>query len=330
MSEDQFKFFLKIKDLTNYEKRKIFIERPRLTGLYNVNYEDFFPSDTIMYHFKSQDQIVYPLDLNGTSEFFLKHRTQEQFFHTLMHTMLGGTSMFAEEKEDHAADIELTNVYSREPETEEEFDCRKVFYYHMRLAELVFEASDSCDQDGRKHYDDNIFQVLTHQTSIGRFKLHYVCRTQGIIADRRDCLKINNLQTLNRQRFVAVKQLWAKMKDNELRLLKFWLQGYLSNIKDLYIAYKDSDGVVREPMEHIHLRDIPKKCSWKPHVCTAFLLDILNKIERLMDTVDSLETVYRFSFNAKHKTVFYKIYEGKSQYSFIPNDYADFIQGRFL
>ncbi|XP_075148330.1 uncharacterized protein LOC142222201 [Haematobia irritans] len=359
--EDRFKFLLKIEDLKWYEQRRNFFERPRLTGLYNVDYDKFYPSDTIKYHLKSKNQIVYPLDLNGTSEFSLKYRTQKHFYHGLMHTIFGGTSMFAKEKEEHAGDIELTNVYSRhgvlenimefcygklyfnvlvsrcngqlfiikELEKEEEFDRSQVVFHHMRLSELVFRDSQSAVEDGRKEYDDNRFQILTHKTSLGRYNLHYVGRTQGILANGQDCMKINDLRTLNNQRFVAVKQMWAEMKGNEQRLLKYWLQGYLSNIKDLFIAYKDSDGIVREPMEHFRLCDIPKKCSWKPNVCTVFLLSFLNKVERLMQNVDSLDTVYKFSFNGKHKTVFYKIYEGKSEYSFIPNEYADFIKERF-
>lgn len=58
--------------------------------------------------------------------------------------------------------------------------------------------------------------------------------------------------------FVAAKQMWMHLKDNDMRLLKYWIEAYLSNVGALYLGYKDKKGMIREPIECLKLRDIPK------------------------------------------------------------------------
>lgn len=66
------------------------------------------------------------------------------------------------------------------------------------------------------------------------------------------------LNELNKMQFVAAKQMWMHLKDNDMRLLKYWIEAYLSNVGALYLGYKDKKGMIREPIECLKLRDIPK------------------------------------------------------------------------
>lgn len=66
------------------------------------------------------------------------------------------------------------------------------------------------------------------------------------------------LNELNKMHFVAAKQMWMHLKDNDMRLLKYWIEAYLSNVGALYFGYKDKKGMIREPIECLKLRDIPK------------------------------------------------------------------------
>ncbi|XP_013116405.2 uncharacterized protein LOC106093793 [Stomoxys calcitrans] len=356
-------YLLTVKVFTRFENKRNYFERPRLVGIYNIDHIKFNPAHRIKNHFKEPEPSSYPLDLNASEDLFgfLKYETQTNLFHPLLHAVFSGTSMLALEEERAPTtpdDIERTNVYTRRGILERimEFCYTKYSFtvcvsrcngklfmvqqapkknvyndnqsvHHMRLSQLVFgdPTGKTSNGKGSMIYDDNVFQVLVHKTSLGKFDIYYVGRTQGIIPDKAE-QKINDLETLNGQRFVAVKQMLSELRNDDLKLLKYWLQGYLSNIKEIYIAYKDSDGIVREPLEYQKLSDIPKKCSWKPNVCTSFLLEFLNRVENLMSDVDSLDTVYRFTFNAKYKTVYYQIHEGKSDYSFIPHEYGEFIQ----
>lgn len=54
------------------------------------------------------------------------------------------------------------------------------------------------------------------------------------------------------------KQMWLHLKNHDLKYLNYWIQGYLANVEDLYVAYKDKNGVVREPIEHLKVSNIPK------------------------------------------------------------------------
>lgn len=67
--------------------------------------------------------------------------------------------------------------------------------------------------------------------------------------------------------------MWRSLKDNNLKLLKYWLLAYLSNINDLYLAYKEPNAMVREPIEHLKVCDIPKVSNWtyKTNVNIQFL-----------------------------------------------------------
>lgn len=66
-----------------------------------------------------------------------------------------------------------------------------------------------------------------------------------------------------------------------------------------------------------------QKCFWNPGNCTTFLHEVFQKIEAVMSDVNSLDTVCKLHFSGKDKDVYYKMYEGKTDMSFIPKEYID-------
>ena len=55
------------------------------------------------------------------------------------------------------------------------------------------------------------------------------------------------------------KQMWCTLKNDAVTYLKYWLQGYLTNVTDVYFAYKNSSGIINEPIVRKHLSDLPKE-----------------------------------------------------------------------
>lgn len=51
--------------------------------------------------------------------------------------------------------------------------------------------------------------------------------------------------------------MWYTLKHKDNKYLKFWLQSYLANVRDIYIAYK-VDGFIIDPIEHKKVANLPK------------------------------------------------------------------------
>uniref|UniRef100_A0A1L8EBH2 Decapping nuclease n=1 Tax=Haematobia irritans TaxID=7368 RepID=A0A1L8EBH2_HAEIR len=198
--------------------------------------------------------------------------------------------------------------------------------HHDRLQQLLF--SDSPDEI--PNIDDipnrTMGQSVLHQSKIGKYTLLYAGEAQGIISDKK-IENFDDIDALDKCRFVFTKQLWKNLNPwvKQRKLLKFWIQSYLSNVDDLYVAYKNDDGNVTLPIEYIKVSTIPQEQFWKPSVSFGFLHYFLEQVEQAMSNVNCLDTVYEFTFKARDKTTSYKIYEGKSEKSFIPKKYSDFV-----
>lgn len=57
---------------------------------------------------------------------------------------------------------------------------------------------------------------------------------------------------------VSIKQMWINIKDKDEKYLKFWLQAYLSNVQQIYLAIKDTNAMVTSPIQCLHTCEIPK------------------------------------------------------------------------
>ncbi|XP_073815684.1 decapping and exoribonuclease protein Rai1-like isoform X2 [Musca autumnalis] len=335
------------RDLIDLKNLKIILESPRLLGFYSYFYEVFEPSNYIKY-FKEPKLSRYPLDLNmgyskarccvtGTYDsrlnvplryaignidglksngisainvytsrrvlFSLMEWCYGKYdFHVLV-TRFNGSLYMAGEP---AAGLEKPQQL-----------------HHKQLEQYLFADSPDNEPNTEEPIDMNIALSALHRANVGKFSLIYAGEVQGIISDKK-LENLTDMDLLNQCRFVFTKQMWDTAK-KEHYFLRYWIQSRLSNIEDLYVAYKNTHGIVEKPIEHHNVSDIPKLFSWKPEVCYGFLHKFLENVENLMRDVNSLDTVYEFKFNAKNKTTTYEVYKGREDKMFIPKYYADFV-----
>ncbi|XP_073815682.1 decapping and exoribonuclease protein Rai1-like [Musca autumnalis] len=346
-------------DFDKFEQTPEYMTRPRIVKIYDINYTRFTPAKKLSYLFKTPNLSEYPLDISSDlgTPIELKYSTQTGLLNPLLHTYFGCDEnendlddSCVNRKNNHNKNVEMIDVYSRRgalekimafcydkndfgilvsryngkifmierPKNEETFEKEQTGNtHHRRLIQITSVAVTPDESNGN---DDNIFQTAVYEANLAKYNLHYGGRTQFIkIADESK----NNLSDMNKIDHVAVKQMWSTIRDKNIKLLRYWLQGYLANVRELYLAYKDQRGIVQSPMECYKSCEIPKKCYWKPSVCTTFLNVFLDKVEDVMTNVDSVDIVYEFQFHGLNKIV---QYTKRSGIGFIPKEYADKIK----
>ena len=67
----------------------------------------------------------------------------------------------------------------------------------------------------------------------------------------------DDMEALNSCRFVIAKQMWYYLRNScSLKYLNYWIQAYLLDATDIYIAYKNSNGCVSEAIVHKSLSEL--------------------------------------------------------------------------
>lgn len=145
---------------------------------------------------------------------------------------------------------------------------------------------------------------------------------------------VNSETDLNRVKFVEVK---TRMKDSNERqysnyvkwkLPKWWMQSFLSGVETICVGFRTKDGHISE-MEELPVKEIPRlaKGMWSPAIMIRFGADFLATVSELMRDVDCPRTVYKFDYDSsKSWKVTYEVYEGKNEFSFLPESYIDFME----
>ncbi|XP_061402911.1 decapping nuclease DXO homolog [Musca vetustissima] len=328
----------------NFEKYKDIMETPKIVGFYSYDYNKFEPSKYIKY-FKEPKSSSYPLNLNGGEWIPCQNGQSDTRLHIpLTYAMTIDDSI-------NQPNVKTTNVYTgRRVLTQLMEYCYSIHddtifvtrhngnlymtslvyrhtpphMHHKRLEQLLFTDSPDEEPQPDKPIDFNKTLSCLHRTNMGKFSIFYAGDVQGIISDKK-LDNLNDMDMLNQCRFVFTKQLWTTQKKEHI-LQRYWVQSRLSNIDDIYIAYKDCSGVVNNPIEHLKTSELPEVYNnFKPEICFGFLYEFLENVENLMSNVNSLDTVYEFNLKPKEKTVIYKIHEGKTDNTFIPKYYAEFV-----
>uniref|UniRef100_A0A1I8MVW1 Decapping nuclease n=1 Tax=Musca domestica TaxID=7370 RepID=A0A1I8MVW1_MUSDO len=333
-------------NVLEFKKSKTIFETPKIEGLYSYIYESFEPSKHIKY-FKEPQPSLYPIDLNVGLEkacpvinsriatrlhmplnFAMKDSTtyQRPTTATTVYTSRRVLTLLMEFcygkynshvlVSRHNGNLYMAGDPAADMDTPQQF-------HHKRLEQCLF--ADSPDELPKmdQPIDMNIALSCLHHAYLGKFSLLYAGEVQGIISDKM-LENINDMDLLNQCRFVFSKQMWEWSK-KEYKFLRYWIQSRLSNVDDIYVACKDKDGIVKKPIEHCKVSDIPKNYPWEPEVCFGFLHAFLERVENLMHGVNSLETVYEFQLNPPTKEITYEIYNGRTDKTFIPKYYADFV-----
>ncbi|KAI8040056.1 protein cutoff [Drosophila gunungcola] len=141
------------------------------------------------------------------------------------------------------------------------------------------------------------------------------------------------LAEMNSNGFFGPAQNWAELQmrlvhmnrldwtaHNRTEALKWWVKCFLLGIESLYIALRDEHAFVLD-IQKTSVRDLWKNCEkdWSTIVCANFLVRLLNCMSQVMAPVDCPSTVYIFKYDAMQGKVAYKAFQGRNQYTFIPD-----------
>lgn len=66
------------------------------------------------------------------------------------------------------------------------------------------------------------------------------------------------MSELNKCRFIMIKEMWKNVKNKEKNFLHYFYHAYITGVNDIFVAYKDNNGIVKEPLEHKIVREFPK------------------------------------------------------------------------
>ncbi|KAH8321706.1 hypothetical protein KR074_012472 [Drosophila pseudoananassae] len=104
---------------------------------------------------------------------------------------------------------------------------------------------------------------------------------------------------------------------NRTDCLKWWINSFLLNLENIYIALRDENAFVSS-IKRARPRDTYKDTDpFAPYYCTHFLVRLLNCISTVMGHIDNASTVYTFEYDAKTGMVSQNAFEGRNQYTFI-------------
>ncbi|XP_037816076.1 decapping nuclease DXO homolog [Lucilia sericata] len=346
------KFSYKItpQTLKQYEKMNVYFTIPRLVAYYEYNHGKITPAKRIMYY-RNPTPRQYPIDLNAGFETYIRRKSsiRSQYIELLLKYEMKcngecrdvektkvitrrGTLVHIMEsyynKQYDKLSIRVSryngNIYMVREELDDSLsELKPCNTHHIQLEKFLF--TDSPDKPGKTNEpcDENIVLVGVHRSNFGKYDIIYSGEIQGIISQEK-IKDFDDLVALNDCRFVFTKQMWKTIKNKDNKYLKYWLQSYLANVKDIYVGYKNKNGIIEEPIENITARNLPKNCFWKPSICMGLLYDFLQNVEKRMSTVNCLNTVYMFHYNPEEKIFSYEIFKGKTDKTFISEDYMKY------
>uniref|UniRef100_A0A0K8TXH2 Decapping nuclease n=3 Tax=Bactrocera latifrons TaxID=174628 RepID=A0A0K8TXH2_BACLA len=197
--------------------------------------------------------------------------------------------------------------------------------YHSKFQQTCFSDGPDRVPDTDQPVNENEFIRGIFQTTLKEFDLIYSGELSGIVSyEQIDDMQ--NLENINELQFISTKLLWnsghSKIWKNP-KCLNWWATLYLANISHLCVGLKDRDGFIRTPVQRKALKDLPKDQFWKPQICVRFLLTMLKLIEETMASVNCPYTVYEFVYDSFAKCIKLKKHIGKTEYSFLSEEYID-------
>lgn len=173
--DDSFKKILDIKSCRRpqYEKNRKYFTRPRLIGVYDIDYDKFSPTKKIRYRFKEPDLSSYPLNLNLVYGGFrtLKHETQSNLFLPLLHLISNGMESMSDDEDNYGkdVDVERTDVFTRRGILENIME----FYYSKKDFDVLVSR-----------YNGKVYMVkqppVKDEFERGRLCSHHECFIQQV------------------------------------------------------------------------------------------------------------------------------------------------------
>lgn len=360
---DELKFFLTVPAINDERRRSTIKEqyftKPQLVSLMKEDYGKCTPAPSIRYlHLPNSS--AYPLDL---CEGYNAHKFRKSFMYKKYLDLVLDWAMSPKGRQYVEESVDRTLIYIRrgslakmmlsplmlgypvnnwilfvsrynknlymclDENDESTAEKTPAMYHHNRLDQLLFSESPRLPPNTTNPSDENVFYTAVHTSSMGRYNFIYSGEVQGIKAEE-EIKDLNDMEALNACEYVMSKQIWQNFVHHRKfsKFSSWWSHAYLSNCKSIYVAQKDWDGMVQEPIKHTIVRSIPRDYNFTPGHIIGFFHHLLEMIENLMSKIDSLETVYEFRFNSVDKTIRYRTHFGDRSKIIISSNYIKFIK----
>ncbi|GAB0090933.1 protein cutoff-like [Sergentomyia squamirostris] len=113
------------------------------------------------------------------------------------------------------------------------------------------------------------------------------------------------------------------------KLMHWWCKTVLIGAETVYAGNRTREGIL-ESIEPIAVKDMPRMASnfWSDSVCIKFCTSFLDMVKDKMAGIDDPDAVYQFMYDPNiSDQVQYEIFTSKSDHSFLPNWYIDYLDG---
>ncbi|XP_037944022.1 uncharacterized protein LOC119676835, partial [Teleopsis dalmanni] len=192
---------------------------------------------------------------------------------------------------------------------------------HFKFQQHCFTDTPIADAVNTSVNETEMFYI--YQASMKNFDIIYSAEALGIISQT-EISDVRNILKLNTHRFVTTKILSDKSQIlmSYSYSLKLWLQCNLMGATDICIGYNDGNGYVTH-YNMIRANDLIGFQNWNPYRGTKFLLEFLTHIKENLSSIDCPYTVAEYQYDPLKKSVIYKIHHGKTNHSFLSNEFID-------
>ncbi|XP_054743048.1 decapping and exoribonuclease protein-like [Anastrepha obliqua] len=173
-------------------------------------------------------------------------------------------------------------------------ELRKMHYKFEKYCETDYPTVEPCA-------DDNEERFFIYGAKLGKFDLFYSGKASMVKSDERiedltDMGAINNCQFILTKLMLEGKKLyWWKTG----AVLKWWSQAHFSNVNNIFVGFKDDQGVVNKPAILTTVADLIKFQYKRTRVCEGFLHTFLNLVLETMSDVDDPGTMYKYQFDTE-------------------------------
>ncbi|XP_065361455.1 uncharacterized protein LOC135955084 [Calliphora vicina] len=349
--------FLYKASYNDYKNKSVHFSNTRIAAYFERQWETITTGARIRYFIKPRNEL-YPIDLNaGYQEYLMtslyskhvdlclkyamsaedckiKNRTK---VYTRCGTLVNIMESISSKKSKELSicvtryngNIYMTTENSNEGEkTQGDLEVQSpIETHHNQLKRYLFSDSPYNQPNITKPWNENIELLAVFRSNLNKYDIFYSGPVQAIMA-KEQFDDFNNMDELNKCRFVLIKQMWNDLENEKQnrKFLRYLFMAHLIKVNDIFVGYKDKKGLVEHPLQHRIVSKLPKHFFNKLSIGEAFLFDFLERVEKLMSNVNCLNTVYVFKIKRNINCIRYQVYEGKTDKTFITKEYIDYCQ----
>ncbi|KAH8304358.1 hypothetical protein KR059_007217 [Drosophila kikkawai] len=142
--------------------------------------------------------------------------------------------------------------------------------------------------------------------------------------DFKDPKVLDSIKFVELKTSAYIKAPNQKRNFDNYKSANWWSQSFLVNIDTIYAGLRDHQGMVVD-IQEFNVRQLARNKPWSPAAMTLFLVQFLNKLKDLLETIDDPYAVVQVDFIACEQIVNYKVLRGK-EHQILPDWYRDILK----